>query len=1135
MRSGFGSDLAPGSIPPPRKLWYLRVLNGPQAEQSFAIDPTPLILGRQTGHPSNALLDLTACEIDQPHTISRKHARLEWVEDALQITDLSSRNGTIVEGRRLEPNTPVELHIGHRIQLGSLTLAVTETAERTSVPPSRHVELDHEDDDLFVPDPEEAPPTVQETVSQTTKTASTALVPESAVNEPDDQLGNYVTQIAQIQNEFQDALIQQLVKICNQFEDAFDDFMDIVFNLLVQQGDLAQSLEQGIERTIYQFEQQKNYKTAQLLKLLSFLLLRNSEETWGEFREAARFWLVIFQAWNARNPRRATRNLFKALIFICVANADVRDHYQNYIVLFGNLFDKAEKTQGNQELIKAELRRNQHYLTPGFRELFRTCLTAMLLDLDRATIQDAAKTIFMVCTRIHDFTEGNVADNLRLAVTGYEVILPSLDRETDLWMRVNYVLGLAYSGLAYSSEQMPGQRLEHLATSRKYFEQIRESSILKENEVLRQETLLYLGAAYRDLEQYDQAQNCFRELLVISTEEQSEVRARARFNLGQTRILQEDSVDRLTEAVQLFEQAAEVYTREHFPSEYIYIQCELGFRYRQLNQLPEAQQAYQAAIITLEESLGDELLQNASTLEAQQQIFDSWEQVYQQMIEVCIEQKRAADAIEYVERNKARKLVELIAARNLLPRGSIPTEVIESYQQLRKEIADVQQTVNILQFDAVSKGVQDTQDRGDLVRSRTRLSQLRRDLDRLIKQRIHPIDPSFGSEATAIKWRDIRGLLPDNDTVMIAWYLTRTNLYTFIVTRSSSQPEVFQSKIENPGQSLDVSLNDYFSDYSSPEKHERWKEDLGNTLQSFSELLEIDRIVKFVRERAPQCTQLILVPHRFLHIFPLHALPLGNHTCLLDEFQIRYAPSAQLLKLNQSPDAINFDQLFAVQNPTSDLSHSDVEVAAIQTYFDSTAEIYAKEDATKKAIKEILVDQALRRANYVHFSCHGSFDYLQPMKSNLKLADGELSWTEIIKFELTHCRLVTLSGCETGLSGSTLGNWSDEYISLASGFLYAGSPSVVSSLWKVDDLSTALLMIKFYQALKQRRPVAEALQQAQLWLRDVDRTALQEFCSRLPLTSRNEREELSEWIETLKLAYPFQSPYYWAGFYAIGH
>jgi CHAT domain-containing protein len=88
----------------------------------------------------------------------------------------------------------------------------------------------------------------------------------------------------------------------------------------------------------------------------------------------------------------------------------------------------------------------------------------------------------------------------------------------------------------------------------------------------------------------------------------------------------------------------------------------------------------------------------------------------------------------------------------------------------------------------------------------------------------------------------------------------------------------------------------------------------------------------------------------------------------------------------------------------------------------------------------------------------------------LKLADSDrnlgkeadLTLGKIFeKLDLDQCRLVTFSACESGMIDPT--SISDEYIGLPSGFLYAGSPSVVSTLWTVDPLATTLLLTKFYK------------------------------------------------------------------------
>jgi CHAT domain-containing protein len=89
--------------------------------------------------------------------------------------------------------------------------------------------------------------------------------------------------------------------------------------------------------------------------------------------------------------------------------------------------------------------------------------------------------------------------------------------------------------------------------------------------------------------------------------------------------------------------------------------------------------------------------------------------------------------------------------------------------------------------------------------------------------------------------------------------------------------------------------------------------------------------------------------------------------------------------------------------------------------------------------------------------------------------DGRLETKEIFGMDLK-AGLVVLSGCETGL-GTLSGG--DELIGLTRAFIYAGTPSVVASLWKVDDASTSRLMGNFYRNLKTLSKT-EALRLAQL-------------------------------------------------------
>jgi hypothetical protein len=88
-----------------------------------------------------------------------------------------------------------------------------------------------------------------------------------------------------------------------------------------------------------------------------------------------------------------------------------------------------------------------------------------------------------------------------------------------------------------------------------------------------------------------------------------------------------------------------------------------------------------------------------------------------------------------------------------------------------------------------------------------------------------------------------------------------------------------------------------------------------------------------------------------------------------------------------------------------------------------------------------------------------------------------LETREVWNLNLENADLVTLSACQTQLGELSVG---DELVGLSRAFIYAGTPSLVASLWSVEDESTAYLMEHFYGYLKEGMGKAEALRQAKL-------------------------------------------------------
>ncbi len=165
-------------------------------------------------------------------------------------------------------------------------------------------------------------------------------------------------------------------------------------------------------------------------------------------------------------------------------------------------------------------------------------------------------------------------------------------------------------------------------------------------------------------------------------------------------------------------------------------------------------------------------------------------------------------------------------------------------------------------------------------------------------------------------------------------------------------------------------------------------------------------------------------------------------------------------------------------NPDYDLAFAQIEAIAIAEEQTGTIVLLRKQ-ATETVVKTHAV-----QFKRVHFACHGEFDPKDPLNSVLLLAsdeqnDGRLTVGELYNLRL-NADLVTLSACQTALGQIAKG---DDVVGFTRGFLYAGTNSIVSSLWKVDDQATSILMQQFYKSLK-KIDKRSALRTAQLKVKD---------------------------------------------------
>lgn len=141
-----------------------------------------------------------------------------------------------------------------------------------------------------------------------------------------------------------------------------------------------------------------------------------------------------------------------------------------------------------------------------------------------------------------------------------------------------------------------------------------------------------------------------------------------------------------------------------------------------------------------------------------------------------------------------------------------------------------------------------------------------------------------------------------------------------------------------------------------------------------------------------------------------------------------------------------------------------------------------------EANKNNVLNSNLSQYRIVHFATHGILNTTRPELSAVVLSlvdpqgrpqSGFLRLNDIFNLNLP-AELVVLSACQTGLGQNMRG---EGLVGLTRGFMYAGSPRVLASLWSVSDKSTAELMAQIYQAmLKKGLPPAAALRNAQLQL-----------------------------------------------------
>lgn len=254
---------------------------------------------------------------------------------------------------------------------------------------------------------------------------------------------------------------------------------------------------------------------------------------------------------------------------------------------------------------------------------------------------------------------------------------------------------------------------------------------------------------------------------------------------------------------------------------------------------------------------------------------------------------------------------------------------------------------------------------------------------------------------------------------------------------------------------------------------------LGDKLEPFFGTLAAALPQMFPDRAGPdRVPHVLLVPSGDLHFWPLHALPLRGGTRLIDHCAVSLLPAAAALPA-LAAQPVSPGPYHGFAPPASGLQHGAIHMhveAVLLGGADALRHgVHAGRAATFDALRAV-------RGGVLSLHTHGEANLDDPARSHIELAspdlDGEVARVPAVEFLLSldrlHCALLLLWACEThGEERRTGDNW----LGLTRAFLRAG-PSLVASLWTLDDVATLKLAVPFAEGLRSRLTVPQALRWA---------------------------------------------------------
>ncbi|MGI8552851.1 MAG: CHAT domain-containing protein [Dehalococcoidia bacterium] len=429
--------------------------------------------------------------------------------------------------------------------------------------------------------------------------------------------------------------------------------------------------------------------------------------------------------------------------------------------------------------------------------------------------------------------------------------------------------------------------------------------------------------------------------------------------------------------------------------------------------------------------------------------------VYQRATLVLLALGRPAEAFELMERGRARSFLDQLGNAHLAIAPGSSAPLLQQEQTLRRQISGLDQSLR--QERARPPTVQDAMVIMSLL---TQLNVRQSQYTDLVTQ-LQLADPETASliSLAPLRLADVQKLL-DPNTTLLSYLVTPDKTLAFLVTQSGLQ---------------EVDLPVKQRDLEAVVANFRAFTDLGPTppesLQQLSAWLVAPLAGKLTTATVG------ISPSGVLNDLPFAALSDGQQY-FGDRHTLFELPSASVLPFIQEKRKGHDDTILALGQghapgfPDAPFAESEAQAVAA---------LYTTQALTGGAATETAFKEQAPAYNVLHLAAHGALDPSTPLLSRIYLSpdrqdDGQLDVQEVYSLNLANVDLAVLSACATQLGGKNQG---EDFVALNRAFIYAGSPSVIASLWAVNDQATSVLMTTFYTYLRAGMSKAAALQAAQ--------------------------------------------------------